>query len=108
MRYAVRFGRPLPASMREEWAFQLIAHRAERAYTPGRLDVTGIVWRAEGLYFADDLGWGAFVGGELHCVEIPGPQPIPRITMDEPFVSHIAETILALREDPAMASDAVA
>jgi amino acid adenylation domain-containing protein len=108
MRYAVRFGRPLPASMREEWAFQLIAHRAERAYTPGRLDVTGIVWRAEGLYFADDLGWGAFVGGSLHCVEIPGPQPIPRITMNEPFVSHIAETILALREDPAMASDAVA
>jgi hypothetical protein len=106
--YALRCGRPLPQFLREELSFQYLARRAEGAYVPRRLYAPAVAWRAEGMYFADDLGWGPFVGGELHCVEIPGPQPIPRITMNEPFVSHIAETILALREDPAMASDAVA
>jgi acyl carrier protein len=97
--YALRHGKPLPVFLREELWFQRIARRAEGAYAPARLhDATVIVWRAQGLYFSEDLGWGPYVDGELRCIEIPGEQPIPRVTVTEPFVAHIADAILALRE----------
>jgi amino acid adenylation domain-containing protein len=93
---ALARGRPLPVRLREGQTFQRLAHAAELAYEPqpyaGRL----VVWRAEGLYHEDDLGWSPYAAGELICREIKGPQAIPRRTMDEPYVGQIAESITEL------------
>jgi amino acid adenylation domain-containing protein len=97
-RAAIRLHRPLPAIFRENLSFQTIAHHAEDAYVPPVSDVRTVVWRAQGLYFEDDLGWRSYVTGEVICVEIPGEQPIPRTTMTEPFVGHLADSLLNLRE----------
>jgi len=90
-RYALRFDRPLPATLREELSFHRLARAAELQYTPQSYDGDVVVWRAEGLYFEDDLGWAQHVRGELVCTEIRGEQPIPRRTMDEPYVGQIAD-----------------
>jgi hypothetical protein len=91
----MRFRRPLPVAFREELYFQRLARAAEVRYTPQPYDGRVAVWRAEGLYFAEDLGWAQHVRGELVCTEIHGDQPTPRETMDEP---HIAQLAANLRE----------
>jgi amino acid adenylation domain-containing protein len=104
-RYAMRFRRPLPASLREELSFQRLARGAEIHYTPEPYDGRVVVWRAEGLYFEEDLGWGEHVRGELVCTEIRGHQRTPRETMDEP---HVAPLAASLRELLTPASELVA
>lgn len=96
MRYALRFRRPLPATLREELYFQRLARAAEIQYTPGPYDGRVVVWRAEGLYFEADLGWSQHVRGELVCTEIHGEQPTPRDTMDEPCVAQLAASLVEL------------
>jgi hypothetical protein len=89
--YCLRFNRPLPEELRENWWFQSLAKRAQDAYTPGPSDFPVVVFRAEGLYYWDDLGWRVLTSGPVHCVEVPGIQRIPRDSMKEPFVEHIAD-----------------
>jgi thioesterase domain-containing protein/aryl carrier-like protein len=97
-RVVMALGLPLPESYRENRTFQLLARRAQDAYEPPHLEgARTVVWRAQDLYFEKDLGWRPYVDGELVCVEIPGRQITPRSTMDEPFVSGLAQSIVALR-----------
>ncbi len=70
--------------------FQRLARTAQDAYLPPKLDVPVVVYRAAGLYFQDDLGWGAYTPQVAASVEIPGYQPIPRSSMAEPCVETIA------------------
>jgi amino acid adenylation domain-containing protein len=98
--FALRFARPLPASLREELSFQRLAHLAELRYRPRPYDGRVVVWRAAGLYFEDSLGWDRHVTGELICREISGNQPIPRTTMDEPYVSQISASLEELLAPP--------
>ncbi|MEP7019522.1 MAG: amino acid adenylation domain-containing protein [Pseudonocardiales bacterium] len=88
--YCTRFNRPLPEELRENWWFQYLAKRAQDAYKPGPGDFPVAVFRAEGLYYWDDLGWRVLTTGPVHCIEVPGIQRIPRDSMKEPFVAHIA------------------
>jgi hypothetical protein len=76
--------------MRENWWFQTLAKAAQDAYKPGPSDFPIVVFRAEGLYYWDDLGWRVLTSGPVHCVEVPGDQRIPRDTMKEPFVEPVA------------------
>ena len=62
---------------------------AQDAYVPPDLDVPVVVYRAEGLYYQWDLGWGAYTP-RVVAVEIPGHQSIPRVTMADPFVDVVA------------------
>jgi hypothetical protein len=96
--YALRFQRPLPTFLREELSFQYLARRAEGAYVPRTLDAPAVVWAAEGMYYAADLGWTPHVAGPLHCVAVPGEQAIPRDTMKAPYVATIVDTLVELRE----------
>ncbi len=93
LHYALRLRRPLPAMLREELSFQRLARAAELRYSPASYGGRVIVWRAEGLYFEEDLGWEEHVRGELVSVEIRGEQPIPRRSMDEPCVAQIAVSL---------------
>jgi len=86
----LRSGRPLPSGLREANVFQRLARVAQDAYVPPKLDVPVIVYRATGLYFEDDLGWGAYTPRVVASLEIPGHQPIPRATMAEPCVDTVA------------------
>jgi amino acid adenylation domain-containing protein len=101
LRALMALRRPLPAVYRENATFQRLARQAQTAYEPPVLDARTVVWRAEGLYFEEDLGWRPYVTGEIVCVEIPGDQATPRMTMDEPFVGRLAESIVELREERA-------
>jgi len=86
----LRTGRPLPPAMREANVFQRLARVAQDAYVPPPLDVPVAVYRAEGLYYQEDLGWSAYTPRVITTVEVPGHQPIPRVTMAEPFVDLVA------------------
>jgi amino acid adenylation domain-containing protein len=106
----LRLRRPLPDDLREASAFQRIAARAQGAYEPAVLGVPILVFRSQGLYYEDDLGWGPHSTLELECVEVPGPHLTPRDLMDAPRVSLIAERMLARVKDgsPELAHGAIA
>jgi hypothetical protein len=89
----LQLGRPLPDDLREATAFQLIAARAQDRYEPALLDARIIVFRSQGLYFEDDLGWGSHSTLGVESFEVPGEHLTPRDLMSEPSVSYLAERL---------------
>ena len=87
----LRLRRPLPDDLREATAFQTIAARAQQRYEPGVLDTRIVVFRSQGLYHEDDLGWGPHSTAGVESFEVPGEHLTPRDLMNEPSVSLVAE-----------------
>jgi thioesterase domain-containing protein len=87
----LRLRRPLPDDLREATAFQLIAARAQNVYEPAVLDVPILVFRSQGLYYEDDLGWRPHSSIGVEGVEVPGEHLTPRDLMDQPAVAIVAE-----------------
>ena len=90
----LRLRRPLPDDLREAVAFQQIAARAQTAYEPSTIDTRIVVFRSQGLYYEDDLGWGPHSALPVDAFEVPGEQLTPRDLMSEPSVSFVAEHVL--------------
>jgi hypothetical protein len=86
----MRMHRPLPDGLREAGTFQRLARHAQDHYVPRPADVPIVVYRAEGLYYEPALGWDEYSNKILDSVEVPGNQPVPRRTMREPCVAHVA------------------
>ncbi|HEY4929201.1 MAG TPA: amino acid adenylation domain-containing protein [Acidimicrobiales bacterium] len=93
---AVQLHRPLPDHLREANIFQRIAKGAQDRYTPPRVDVPIVVYRAEGLYHEPALGWDEYSTAVIDCVEVCGDQPVPRRTMREPWVTQISYHLMPL------------
>ncbi len=91
--YALRFGRPLPDRMRENYWIQRIANRAERDYAPGPAALPMVVVAAEPLYLEPDLGWSRHTTGPVQVIRIPGEQRMPRHTMHPPYVEEVANRL---------------
>jgi hypothetical protein len=86
----MRLRRPLPDEMRESRYFQEIAARAQREYNPAPYEGAMVVFRSQGLYYEDDLGWRELVQGPVECHEVPGRHATPRDALREPAVGFIA------------------
>lgn len=90
--------RALPDDMREATAFQRIANRAQRAYEPTVLDVPILVFRSQGLYYEEDLGWGQHTALGVQGLEVPGEHLTPRDLMSAPRVLFVAQQLVAALE----------
>ena len=88
-------GRPLPDDLREAHVFGQIARRAQEGYTLGLLDTRIVVFRSQGLYHEDDLGWSPHSTHAVECVEVRGDHQVPRDLMREPSASQVAERLRA-------------
>lgn len=106
-RVAMARHHPLPAALREGHLFQILAARAEAAYSPGVADFPILVFRASGLYEQPDLGWTSFTTSEVRAHQVPGGQRSPRETMEEPHIGFVADRLsAALRLEPAAPGEA--
>ncbi|MDQ2908263.1 MAG: amino acid adenylation domain-containing protein [Candidatus Eremiobacteraeota bacterium] len=87
-------GLPIPAA-RRELAFLQICYLAMKRYHPKTVCPPMLIFKGEGLYHEDALGWEQFAAGGIEVIELPGHHKSERDTMREPH----AETVsVSLRE----------
>jgi amino acid adenylation domain-containing protein len=91
-RLALKYGRPLPESLREFYFFRL-HHFAERAYEPKPYGRDMLVFYGSGLYEDPELGWGGLAQGGTHAFAIPGEHDNNRQAMTEPGVEFVSDRL---------------
>jgi amino acid adenylation domain-containing protein len=95
-RYYIVLKKPVPDRIRRRFFVTMHAW-AEKRYRPRPFPGTLVMFRAEGLYRENDMGWGA-LGQELEIHEVPGCHRHHRRLMDEPHVQILAEKVKACLE----------
>ena len=93
--WAIRRGHPLPENLREGGTFQRLAREAQDAYEPPVTSLPIVVYRAAGLYYRADLGWGDYSSAPVDTLEVQGEQRIPRDTMEDAPVAAVAVHLAA-------------
>ena len=89
-RLALKYGRPLPESLRESYFFRL-HNTAERAYEPAPYPGEMLVFYGSGLYEDPTLGWSELA--QVHSYAIPVEHDNNRQAMSEPGVDFVGEQL---------------
>jgi aspartate racemase len=101
-RFYIALRLPLPDEIRNYY-FLYINTMAECRYRPQLYSGNMLIFRDQGPYKDETLGWDRFVTGEIECYEVPVSVNHHRALMQEPVIRTVArqlEEYLARRSQP--------